>query len=32
MVEVAMASLKKVLSMEEEASIEKDEAASKLVI
>ena len=32
MVEVAMASLKKVLSMEEEASIEKDEAASELVI
>jgi len=32
MVAVAMASLKKVLSMEEEASIEKDEAASKLVI
>ena len=31
-VEVAMASLKKVLSMEEEASIEKDEATSKLVI
>jgi uncharacterized protein YqhQ len=32
MVEVAMASLKKVLSMEEEARIEKDEATSKLVI
>ena len=32
MVEVAMASLKKVLSMEEEAKIEKDEATSKLVI
>ena len=32
MVEVAMASLKKVLSMEEEARLEKDEAASKLVI
>jgi uncharacterized protein YqhQ len=32
MVEVAMASLKKVLSMEEEATIEKDEATSKLVI
>ncbi len=32
MVAVAMASLKKVLSMEEEASIEKDEATSKLVI
>jgi uncharacterized protein YqhQ len=31
-VEVAMASLKKVLSMEEEAKIEKDEATSKLVI
>jgi uncharacterized protein YqhQ len=31
-VEVAMASLKKVLSMEEEARIEKDEATSKLVI
>jgi len=31
-VEVAMASLKKVLSMEEEARLEKDEAASKLVI
>jgi uncharacterized protein YqhQ len=32
MVEVAMASLKKVLSMEEEARLEKDEASSKLVI
>jgi uncharacterized protein YqhQ len=32
MVEVAMASLKKVLSMEEEAKIEKDEATNKLVI
>ena len=32
MVEVAMASLKKVLSMEEDAKIEKDEATSKLVI
>ena len=32
MVEVAMASLKKVLSMEEEARLEKDEAASRLVI
>ena len=32
MVEVAMTSLKKVLSMEEEARIEKDEATSKLVI
>ena len=32
MVEVAMASLRKVLSMEEEAKIEKDEATSKLVI
>jgi uncharacterized protein YqhQ len=32
MVKVAMASLKKVLSMEEEAAIEKDEATSKLVI
>jgi uncharacterized protein YqhQ len=32
MVEVAMASLKKVLSMEEEAKIERDEATSKLVI
>jgi uncharacterized protein YqhQ len=32
MVEVAMASLKKVLSMEKEADIEKDEATSKLVI
>ncbi len=32
MVEVAMASLKKVLSMEEEARIEKDEATNKLVI
>jgi uncharacterized protein YqhQ len=32
MVEVAMSSLKKVLSMEEEARIEKDEATSKLVI
>jgi uncharacterized protein YqhQ len=32
MVEVAMASLKKVLTMEEEAEIEKDEATSKLVI
>ena len=32
MVEVAMASLKKVLSMENEARIEKDEATSKLVI
>jgi uncharacterized protein YqhQ len=31
-VEVAMASLKKVLSMEEEAKIEKDEATNKLVI
>ena len=31
-VAVAMASLKKVLSMEEEARIEKDEATSKLVI
>ena len=31
-VEVAMASLKKVLWMEEEAKIEKDEATSKLVI
>ena len=31
-VEVAMASLKKVLSMEEEARLEKDEATSKLVI
>ena len=31
-VEVAMAALKKVLAMEEEASIEKDEATSKLVI
>ena len=31
-VEVAMASLKKVLSMEEEARIEKDEATNKLVI
>jgi hypothetical protein len=29
---VAMASLKKVLSMEEEAKIEKDEATNKLVI
>ena len=32
MVEVAMASLKKVLAMEEEAKIEKDEATNKLVI
>ena len=32
MVEVAMASLKRVLSMEEEARIEKDEATNKLVI
>ena len=32
MVEVAMSSLQKVLSMEEEARIEKDEATSKLVI
>ena len=32
MVEVAMASLRKVLSMEEEAKIEKDEATNKLVI
>src|SRR5215212_1268 len=32
MVEVAMASLKKVLSMEEEARIEPDEATNKLVI
>jgi len=32
MVEVAMASLKKVLSMEEDAKLEKDEATSKLVI
>jgi uncharacterized protein YqhQ len=32
MVAVAMASLKKVLSMEEEAKIEKDEAMNKLVI
>jgi uncharacterized protein YqhQ len=32
MVEVAMASLRKVLSMEEEAKIENDEATSKLVI
>jgi uncharacterized protein YqhQ len=32
MVEVAMASLNKVLSMEDEARIEKDEATSKLVI
>ena len=31
-VEVAMASLKKVLTMEEEAKIEKDEATNKLVI
>jgi uncharacterized protein YqhQ len=32
MVEVAMASLKKVLSMEKEAEIEPNEATSKLVI
>jgi uncharacterized protein YqhQ len=32
MVEVAMASLKKVLSMEKESEIEKDEATNKLVI
>jgi len=32
MVEVAMASLKKVLSMEEEAKIRPDEATNKLVI
>lgn len=32
MVEVAMSSLKKVLSMEEEAKIEKDDATNKLVI
>jgi uncharacterized protein YqhQ len=32
MVEVAMASLKKVLTMEEDAKLEKDEATSKLVI
>jgi len=32
MVEVAMASLKKVLSMEEEASLKSDEATNKLVI
>ena len=32
MVEVAMASLKKVLSMESEARIEPDEATNKLVI
>src|SRR3712207_6860979 len=32
MVEVAMASLKKVLSMEEEANIRPDEATNKLVI
>jgi uncharacterized protein YqhQ len=31
-VEVAMASLKKVLSMEEEANIKADEATNKLVI
>jgi uncharacterized protein YqhQ len=31
-VAVAMASLKKVLSMEEDARIERDEATSKLVI
>jgi uncharacterized protein YqhQ len=32
MVEVAMASLKKVLSMEEQAKIEPNEATNKLVI
>jgi uncharacterized protein YqhQ len=32
MVEVAMASLKKVLTMEKEAEIESDEATNKLVI
>jgi uncharacterized protein YqhQ len=32
MVEIAMASLKKVLSMEKEAEIESNEATNKLVI